>query len=64
MQKSLPIPNYGEILVRLHWLGEVFDSTPIAKYTGIFIQICQLIRKTSTDKLFRSDRQTDTHTSS
>ena len=50
-----PSPNYGEILVRLYCLGEVFDSTPIATYTKIFIQIGQLIRKISTDKLFRTD---------
>ena len=53
-------------MVRLYWLGEVLDSTPIATYTVIFIQIGQLFRKISTDKLFRThtqtDRQTDRHT--
>jgi len=60
--KITPFPNYGEILVRLYWQGEVFDSTPIATYTEIFMQISQLVRKISTDKLFRSDRQTHTYT--
>jgi len=45
-------------MVRLSWLGEVLDSTPIATYTAIFIQIGQLFRKISPDKLFRTDRQT------
>ena len=49
-------------MVRLYWLGEVLDSTPIATYTVIFIQIGQPFRKISTDKLFRTHRQTDTHT--
>jgi len=55
-------------MVRLYWLGEVLDSTRIATYTVIFIQIGQPFRKISTDKLFRThtdrqaDRQTDTHT--
>jgi len=49
-------------MVRLYWLGEVLDSTPIATYTVIFIQIGQPFRKISTDKLFRTDRQTDRHT--
>ena len=51
-------------MVRLYWLGEVLDSTPIATYTAIFIQIGQLFRKISTDKLFRTHRQRDrqTHT--
>jgi len=53
-------------MVRLYWLGEVLDSTPIATLTVIFIQIGQLFRKISTDKLFRTDkqidRQTGTHT--
>ena len=62
MQKSPPSPNYGEILVRLYWLGEVFDSRPIATYNEIFIQIGQLVRKIFTDKLFRTDRQTDRRT--
>ena len=48
-------------MVRLFWLGEVPDSTPIATYTVIFIQIGQLFRKISTDKLFRTDRQLDRH---
>ena len=45
-------------MVRLYWLGEVLDSTPIASYTVIFIQIGQPFRKISTDKLFCTDRQT------
>ena len=55
-------------MVRLYWLGEVLDSTRIATYTVIFIQIGQPFRKISTDKLFRThtdrqaDRQTLTHT--
>ena len=49
-------------MVRLYWLGEVLDSTPIATYTVIFIQIGQPFRKISTDKLFRTHRQTDRHT--
>ena len=51
-------------MVRLYWLGDVLDSTPIATYTAIFMQIGQLFRKISTDKLFRTDRHTDrqTHT--
>ena len=49
-------------MVRLYWLGEVLDSTPIATYTAIFIQIGQLFRKISTDKLFRTDRHRQTHT--
>ena len=51
-------------MVRLYWLGDVLDSTPIATYTAIFMQIGQPFRKISTDKLFRTDRQTDrqTHT--
>jgi len=49
-------------MVRLYWLGEVLDSTPVATYTVIFIQIGQLFRKISTDKLFRTDRQTDRQT--
>ena len=54
MQKSPPSPNYGEIMVLLYWLGEVLDSTPIATYTVIFIQIGQLFRKISSDKLLRT----------
>jgi len=46
-------------MVRLYWLGEVLDSTPMATYTVILIQIGQLFRKISTDKLFRT---TDRHT--
>jgi len=46
-------------MVRLYCLGEVLDLTPIATYTVIFIQIGQLFRKISTDKLFRTDRHTD-----
>ena len=49
-------------MVRLYWLGEILDSTPIATYTVIFIEIGVLLRKISTDKLFRTDRQTDRHT--
>jgi len=49
-------------MVRSYWLGEVLDSTPIATYTVIFIQIGQLFRKISTDKLFHTDRQTDRQT--
>jgi len=60
--KITPSPNKGEIMVRLYWLGEVLDSTPIATYTVIFIQICQLFRKISTDIFFRTYRQTDRHT--
>jgi len=58
LQKKSPSPNYGEILVRFFWLGEVLDSKPSATYTEIFIQIDQRVRKITTDKLFR----TDTHT--
>jgi len=47
-------------MVRLFWLGEVPDSTPIATYTVIFNQIGQLFRKISTDKLFHTDRHTHT----
>jgi len=47
-------------MVRFYWLAEVLDSTPIATYTEIFIQIGQLFRKISTDKLFRKDRQPHT----
>jgi len=49
-------------MVQLYWLGEVLDSTPIATYTVIFMQIGQPFRKIPTDKLFRTHRQTDTHT--
>jgi len=49
-------------MVRLYWLGDVLDSTPIATYTPIFMQIGLLFRKISTDKLFRTHRRTDTHT--
>jgi len=45
-------------MLLLYWLGEVLDSTPIATYTVIFIRIGQLFRKISTDKLFRTHRQT------
>jgi len=45
-------------MVRLYWLEGVLDSTPIATHTVIFIQIGQLFRKISTDKLFRRHRQT------
>jgi len=48
-------------MVRLYWLGEVLDSTAIATYTASFIQIGQVFRKISTDKLFRTDRETHTH---
>jgi len=48
-------------MVRLYWLGEVLDSTPIATYTVIFIQIGQLFRKISTGNFFRTHRQTHTH---
>jgi len=48
-------------MVRLYWLGEVLDSTPIAIYTVISIQIGQLFRKISTDKLFRRHTHTHTH---
>jgi len=47
-------------MVRLYWLEEILDSTPIANYTVNFIQIGQLFRKISTDKLFRTQRQTHT----
>ena len=47
-------------MVRLYWLGEVLDSPPIATYSAIFIQIGQLFRMISTDKLFRTHRQTHT----
>ena len=59
LEKSSSSPNQGEIAVRLYWLGEVLDSTPIATYTVIFSQIGQLFRKISTEKLFCTDRQTD-----
>jgi len=49
-------------MIRLYWLGEVLDSTLIATQTVIFIHIGQLFRKISTDKLFRTGRQTQTHT--
>ena len=49
-------------MVRLYWLGEILDSTPIATYTVILIQIGQLFRKISSDKLFRTPRQTDRQT--
>ena len=50
-------------MVPLYWLGEVLDSTPIATYTVIFIQIGQLFLQISTDKLFaHAHRHPDTHT--
>jgi len=49
-------------MVRLYWLGEFLNSTPIATYTVILIQIGQLFRKLLTDKIFRTHRLTDTHT--
>jgi len=56
------LPELGEILVRLYWLGEVLASTPIATYTVIyFIQIGQLFRKICTDKLFRTQTDRQTH---
>jgi len=48
-------------MVRLYWLGEVLDSTPIATYAVIFIQIGHPFRKISTDKRFRKHRQTHKH---
>jgi len=47
-------------MVRLYWLGDVLDSTPIATYTAIFMQIGQLFRKISTETF--SHTQTDRHT--
>jgi len=63
LQNSPPTPSYGKILVQLQCLGKVLDSRQIATYTEIFIQIGRLGCKISTDKLFRTHMQTDTHLS-
>jgi len=48
----------GKYLVRLYWLDEVFDSTPITTYTEIFIQIGQFFRRYPLTNFFA---QTHTH---
>ena len=60
--KITPLPklggNYG--LIVLVGGGDL-DSTAIATYTVVFIQISQPFRKILTDKLFRTNRRTYTH---
>jgi len=57
--KNQPPYQFGELLVRLYPPGNVLHPRLIATYTKVFVY--QLVRKISTDKLFRTQKDRHTH---